>query len=83
MNAALFPVPELSRLSVDRAFGLGDQERASSVRAARQQAREVHHIDLPPIWLGEELLPKGLRLLGQARPGPTLEPSADRVGADR
>jgi type IV secretion system protein VirD4 len=83
MNAALFPVPDLSRLSVEAAFGLGDPERASSVRAARQQAREVHHIDLPPIWLGEELLPKGLRLLGQARPGPTLEPSADRVGVDR
>jgi type IV secretion system protein VirD4 len=83
MNAALFPVPDLSRLSVDRAFGLGDPERASSVRAARQQAREVHHIDLPPIWRGEELLPKGLRLLGQARPGPTREASADRVGADR
>ncbi|PKQ29088.1 MAG: hypothetical protein CVT60_07200, partial [Actinobacteria bacterium HGW-Actinobacteria-10] len=83
MNAALFPVPDLSRLSVETAFGLGDPERASSVRAARQQAREVHHIDLPPIWLGEELLPKGLRLLGQARPGPTLEASADRVGVDR
>ncbi|MDY0340558.1 MAG: type IV secretory system conjugative DNA transfer family protein [Coriobacteriia bacterium] len=83
MNAALFPVPDLSRLSVETAFGLGDPERASSVRAARQQARAVHHIDLPPIWLGEELLPKGLRLLGQARPGPTLEASADRVGVDR
>ena len=83
MNAALFPVPDLSRLSAETAFGLGDPERASSVRAARQQAREVHHIDLPPIWLGEELLPKGLRLIGQERPGPTLEPSANRVGADR
>jgi hypothetical protein len=83
MNAALFPVPDLSHLSVETAFGLGDPEHASCVRAARQQAREVHHIDLPPIWLGEELLPKGLRLLGQARPGPALETSADRVGADR
>lgn len=82
MNAALFPVPDLSLLSVDKAFGLGDPKHASHVRAARQAARDVHKIDLPPIWHGEELLPKGLKLLGQERPGPTRAP-AERVGADR
>ena len=64
MNAALFPVPDLSLLSVNAAFGLGDPEHASKVRAARQAARDVHEIDLPPIWHGEELLPEGLRLMG-------------------
>ena len=55
---------------------------ASQVRAARQAARAVHRIDLPPIWHGEELLPKGLKLMGQERSGPTRTP-AERVGADR
>ena len=64
MNAGLFPVPDLSRLSVDAAFGLGDPEHASALRAARQAARDVHEVDLPPIWRGEDLLPEGLRLLG-------------------
>jgi type IV secretion system protein VirD4 len=64
MNAGLFPVPDLSRLSVDAAFGLGDPENASALRAARQAARIVHEVDLPPIWRGEDLLPEGLRLLG-------------------
>ena len=82
MNAALFPVPDLSLLSVDKAFGLGDPKHASHVRAARQAARDVHVIDLPPIWRGEELLPKGLKLIGQERSGPTRTP-AERVGADR
>ncbi|MEA5074794.1 MAG: type IV secretory system conjugative DNA transfer family protein [Coriobacteriia bacterium] len=82
MNAALFPVPDLSRLSVDKAFGLGDPQHASQVRATRQAARNVHTIDLPPIWHGEALLPKGLKLLGQERTGPTKTP-AERVGADR
>jgi len=82
MNAALFPVPDLSLLSVDEAFGLGDPEHASEVRAARQTARDVHEIDLPPIWHGEELLPEGIRLMGQERPGPMRTP-ADRVGVDR
>ena len=63
MNAALFPVPDLSLLSVEAAFGLGDAEQAARVRAERQQARAVHEVDLPPIWRGEELLPEGLRLL--------------------
>ncbi len=82
MNAALFPVPDLSLLSVDEAFGLGDPQHASEVRASRQDARAVREIDLPPIWRGEELLPEGLRLMGQERPGPTRMP-ADRVGVDR
>jgi type IV secretion system protein VirD4 len=64
MNAGLFPVPDLSRLSVDAAFGLGDPQHASALRAARQAARDVHEVDLPPIWRGEDLLPEGLRLLG-------------------
>jgi hypothetical protein len=63
MNAALFPVPDLSRLSAEAAFGLGDADQAARVRAERQAARTVHEADLPPIWRGEELLPEGLRLL--------------------
>ena len=54
---------DLSLLSVEAAFGLGDAEQAARVRAERQQARAVHEVDLPPIWRGEELLPEGLRLL--------------------
>jgi type IV secretion system protein VirD4 len=82
MNAALFPVPDLSRLSVDKAFGLGDPKHASQVRAARQAARDLPAIDQPPNWHGEELLPKGLKLMGQERSGPTRTPT-ERVGADR
>ncbi len=64
MNAGLFPVPDLSRLCADGAFGLGDPEHASAVRTALQAARDVREIDLPPIWTGEEPLPEGLRLMG-------------------
>jgi hypothetical protein len=39
-------------------------KKAIMVRAARQRGRDIHDIDLPPIWRGEELLPDGLRLLG-------------------